>query len=178
MIIYDTETTGLVLPGLVPLKDQPQIIEFAGIKLDDDTLEEVERLDFLVQPGCQLPEEIVKITHITDEMLAGQKPFAAHYADLCSFFLGETTLVAHNLMFDLSLLRFELERIGKQFAFPYPYKQVCTVEASFSLYNKRLHLGELHLCATGTNFKDAHRAMSDTEALVRCVRWLKEKELM
>ena len=38
MIIFDTETTDLVKPGLVPLEDQPHIIEFAGIKLDDFTL--------------------------------------------------------------------------------------------------------------------------------------------
>ena len=177
MIVFDSETTGLVLPGLVPLKDQPQMIEFAGIKLDSD-LEEVERLEFLINPGVPLPQEIVKITSITDDMLKDQRPFAAHYRDLCNFFLGEETMVAHNLQFDLSILRFELERLGRQFAFPYPPVQICTVEASYSLYNKRLHLSELHLLATQGNFKDAHRAMADTEALVRCVRWLQGRDLL
>ena len=178
MIVFDTETTGLVLPGLVPIVEQPQIIEFAGIKLDDFTLEEIERVDFLVNPGRQLPEEITKITGITDDMLVGQKKFAYWYTTLCDFFLGETIMIAHNLEFDKSLLRFELERIGKQFNFPWPFKQICTVEASFSINNKRMNLGKLHEHCTGTDFKDKHRAMNDVEALVSCVRWLKMKEMI
>jgi DNA polymerase III epsilon subunit-like protein len=178
MIIFDTETTGLILPSLVRIEEQPQIIEFAGVKLDDITLEEIERLTFMCNPGCALPEEIIKITSITDEMLKDQEPFASHYHDLCDFFLGEQMMVAHNLDFDKTLLKLELIRIGKEFAFPWPPKQVCTVEASFGINNKRMRLSDLHLHCTGEDFKDAHRAMADTEALVRCVRWLRAESMM
>lgn len=46
-IVFDTETTGLLKPESAPLSEQPQIIEFAGIKVDFDTLEEIDRLEFL-----------------------------------------------------------------------------------------------------------------------------------
>ena len=178
MLILDVETTGLVKPELVPLHEQPQIIEFAGIKLDDYTLEETERLSFLVNPGCTLPEVIVKITGLTDADLKDEQPFASSYHELVNFFIGEYYMVAHNLDFDKSLLKFELMRIGKEFAFPWPPRQVCTVEASYGIQNKRLKLGALHQLVTGTDFKDAHRAMADTEALVRCVRWLRAQGMM
>ena len=178
MIVFDTETTDLVKPGLVPLEDQPHIIEFAGIKLDDFTLEETERLQFLVNPGMALPELITKITGITDEDLKDQEPFASSYHDLCNFFMGEYYMVAHNMDFDKSLLKFELMRIGKEFAFPWAPRQVCTVEASYGIRNKRLKLSALHEICCGEGFKDAHRAMSDTEALVRCVRWLRAQGMM
>lgn len=178
MIIFDTETTGLVMPELVPLIEQPQIIEFAAIKLDDFTLEQTESVQFLVNPGCKLPEEIIKITGISDDMLVNQPPFAAMYHTLCQFFIGENLMVAHNLDFDKSLLKFELMRIGKEFSFPWPPKQVCTVEASFGINNKRMKLSELHMHCTGQDFKGAHRAWEDTKALCTCVRYLVEQGMM
>lgn len=178
MIVFDTETTNLVLPELVALEEQPQIIEFAGIKLDDITLEEVERIEFLVNPGIDLPDIIKEITHISDDMLKDQPFFAEYYHDLVNFFIGERTMVAHNLEFDKNMLKFELMRIGKEFAFPWPATQVCTVAASFPIRNKRMHLSDLHEHCTGHGFKDAHRAMADTEALVRCVKWLHENSML
>jgi DNA polymerase-3 subunit epsilon len=178
VIIFDTETTDLVMPDLVPLEQQPHIVEFAGIKLDDITLEEIERLEFLVNPGIIMSDEVIGIHHITNEMVADLPGLAAHYHDLCNFFIGEATLVAHNLAFDKTMMKFELMRIGKELAFPWPHQQLCTVEASYSINNKRMHLSDLHLLATGEGFKDAHRAMADTEALVRCVRWLREQSMI
>ena len=35
MILFDTETTGLVQAYATPLADQPHIIEFAALKLSD-----------------------------------------------------------------------------------------------------------------------------------------------
>jgi DNA polymerase III alpha subunit (gram-positive type) len=177
-IIFDTETTGLVKPLATPLDDQPQIIEFAAIKVDFDTLEEVDRLEFLVHPGRTLPEEIIKITGITDEMLSDALPFVAHIDPLSKFFLGAQTLIAHNLSFDTSLLRFDLMRNGCEFKFPWCPTQICTVEASFSIRNKRMRLCQLHELAEGAEHKDAHRAMADVEALVRVVKYLRKEGLL
>ena len=35
IIMFDTETTGLLLPEGAPLENQPQIIEFAAIAMDN-----------------------------------------------------------------------------------------------------------------------------------------------
>ena len=178
MIVFDTETTGLLLPGLAPLDAQPRIIEFAAVKLDDFSFEEVETLEFLSEPGFPLPEEIIKITGIKDEDLNGQGSFAMWYKELCGFFLGEETVIGHNLDFDITMLRLELQRIGKEFMFPWPPNQICTVERSFQIRNARMKLGDLHKEATGEGFKDAHRAMADTQALATCVKWMREKGML
>ena len=118
MIVFDLETTGLPKAEGSDLDMQPRIIEFGAIKLDKD-LEEVDRLEFFCNPGHELDPQIIKITGITDEMLKDEKPFVANYLSLCEFFLGEKTIVAHNLPFDRKVLKFELERLDKLTKFPW-----------------------------------------------------------
>lgn len=173
MIVFDTETTGLPAAEGSPLHLQPKIIEFAGIKLHDETLEEQDRLEFLCNPGMPLPEIITKITRLTDKDLESEPPFEANLPRVIDFFLGERVMVAHNVDFDRKLLTYELQRIGMMDRFPWPFHHKCTVEASFSINGHRLNLKKLHTLATGQDFEDAHRAMPDVEALVRCVKYLR-----
>jgi DNA polymerase III epsilon subunit-like protein len=178
MIVFDTETTGLPKPISVPLADQPQIIEFAAIKLNDKTLKELDRLEFLVNPGLPLPAEIVKITRLTDDDLRDKPFFPSYYQRLVDFFFAERFMVAHNLAFDRNLLSYELMRMDKLIQFPWPPRHICTVEQSYHLKNHRLKLTDLHIIATGKAFPEAHRAMHDVEALVRCVRWLRKEKAL
>lgn len=178
MIVFDTETTNLVAPDAAPVEQQPYIVEFAGIKLDDKTLKEVDRLQFLVKPKVPIPLESIQITGITNEMIKNEKPLAAYFPALVDFFFGCRTAVAHNLSFDMTVFRHEFARLGKLTAFPYPPEQICTVERTLQLKGYRLNLGALHRELTGKELKEAHRAMVDVEALVRCVRALRKKGLM
>lgn len=174
MIVFDTETTGLPKPEGSAIGLQPQIIEFAGIKLHDETLEEVARLEFLANPGAPLPEIIIKITGLTDALLAPAKSFGANFKALAEFFLGERCMVAHNVAFDRHLMTFEMTRLGKMNAFPWPIEHKCTVEASMPILGRRMKLGELHKHFFGAEHTEAHRAMPDVEALVGCVRELRK----
>lgn len=180
MIVFDTETTGFDKPGNAPLDKQPKIIEFAGIKVDDGTLEEIGRLEFLVDPQQVITEKIIEVTGITNEMLQDPAvlPFPAHFENLAEFFRGERTMAAHNVGFDRRMLEFDLRRIDKLTRFPWPIQHICTVEASINIKGHRLKLGVLHEHATGEKFGNAHRAMPDTEALLACVRWLRERDLL
>jgi len=178
VIVFDPETTGLVEPEAIPLKKQPQIIEFAAIKLDNETLEEVERFQFLCNPGKELPPQIVKITGINDRMLKGKPSFAHYYNDLVKFFLGEDQLVAHNCSFDVDLMRFELMRMGKLLQFPWPPTHLCTVEKTMPIKGNRLSLTKLHEYLFDKPFPSAHRAMVDVEALTRCVIELRKRDLI
>lgn len=170
MIVFDTETTGIPKPQASKLSLQPQIIEFAAIKLDDETLKEVDRIQFLVNPKVKLPDKIVQITNITDKMLADEKPFNHHFPTLVDFFFGERKMIAHNLGFDRDMLKFEMMRMGTVLNFPWPPIHICTVEATFSMKGHRLKAGDLYEMATGREMKGAHRAMADVEALVEIVK--------
>ena len=96
MIVIDLETTGLLMPEASDLKEQPYIIEFAGIKLDNN-FKSIDSLEFFVNPGFPLPEQIIKITNIKDDDLKDKPPFVSYFDKLAEFFLGEDTIVAHNL---------------------------------------------------------------------------------
>lgn len=172
MIIWDTETTGLVGPIALPLSKQPRIIEFAGIKVDNKTHKEVGRLEFMCRQPTPLTAEIVGITGITDKMLSTKKTFAEHLPELADFFLGETISIAHNLAFDTSMLSMELQRLDYGCRFPWPFHQICTVVESHHLRGHRLSLTKLHNFCFGKDFPSAHRAMADVEALTKCTLWL------
>lgn len=180
MIIFDTETTGLVKAANAPLKSQPQIIEFAAIKVElkGKKFKEVGRLEFLCNPGVQLPEIITKLTGLTYDDVKGEPEFAAFYPDLVKFFLSETTMIAHNVEFDRNLMKFELMRIDRLLQFPWPARHICTIEQSYSIAGRKLSLSALHKVATGEDFEGAHRAMADCEALFRCVQFLHDKGLL
>lgn len=162
-IFWDVETTGLLTNSEDP-KNQPHMVEFAAIKTDDE-LNEVARLEFLCKPPILLTPELIKIHNITNEMLADQKPFQAYYKELCEFFIGVKTMVAHNLPFDLGVLFYELKRLNKHHAFPWPYIHECTMQMSEGEESRKL--GNLHIKYFGEPIPDAHRAMADVEALIK-----------
>lgn len=179
MIIFDTETTGLVGADALPLAKQPKIIEFAAVKLDDKTLKEKAQLEFMVHPGHPLPDDVIKITGIKDDDLKDKPPFQAYFKQLCEFFIGETTVVAHNCTFDMSMMELDLRRLGKQFQFPWPSERKCTVELTNHIKGHRLKLAELYEHATnGGKFSGAHRAINDVKALATIVRWMRKENLI
>ena len=174
MIIFDTETTGLVKAIASDIKHQPRVIEFAAIKLCDETLAELDRLHFLVNPKRPVPPEIVKITKITDKMVEGEKTFIERIEELKNFFDGENNLIAHNLSFDKSILDIELKR-NQVDDFPIPKNLICTIEQSYHIKGIRLNQGRLYEIATdGMKFQGAHRAINDVEALAKCVVYMIE----
>lgn len=178
MIIFDTETTGLVKPDGTPLDQQPEIIEFAAVRVNQD-LEIVDSIEFYCKPDIlPLPSIITKITGITTDQVANEKPFIAYYKQLCEFFVGTKELVAHNCKFDVSLLKFALERIDKVCQFPWPPKHTCTVEATYHIKNRRLKLTQLYQHAFGKELPQKHRAMSDVTDLLEVVKWLREQKLV
>jgi DNA polymerase III epsilon subunit-like protein len=173
MIILDTETTELQKPDIADLASQPHIIEVALIKLNDKW-KEVDRYEALLNPQAPLNnKEHERITGLTEEALKGCPTFLELYEELVDFFVGERVLVAHNLEFDRANLVCELRRIQREFAFPYPPIQICTVERTKHLLGRRLKLVELYEMKMKRKFAQKHRAMPDCEALSEIVREMK-----
>lgn len=168
MIIWDTETTGLLNPSQ-DVKSQPRIIDLAAIQLDPFTGEEVNRFETLIFPDCTLPAEITKITGYRDSDVADAPRFAAvlpHWAEFC---LGERAWLAHNLEFDSGMLYWELVRLGLERAFPYPPVGVCTA-VMFRARLSRVRLVDVYQAVLGKPLDQKHTAMADVEALVEVVR--------
>ncbi len=176
MIVLDTETTDFTKPEMADLVSQPHMIEIALIKLNPKTYAPVDRYEALMKPGVPLnSEQHKKITGLTDESLAGAPIFLELVDELAEFFLGESLLISHNLEFDRGVLVCELRRIGREYAFPFPPQQICTVERTKHLLGRRLKLAELYELKLGRKLNQKHRAMSDAEALVEIVRHMRIK---
>ena len=167
-LVFDTETTGLVKNSLIPLKDQPRIIELFGHLIDTDTDngESVDELEFFANPGMPLEPIITKITGITDSDLRSEKPFSANANRLKQMLIRADSIVAHNLSFDLAMLQNEFSRLGEALASP--TRKICTVEQSEWYCGHRLSLTALHEHLFGEPFAGAHRARHDVDALTRC----------
>lgn len=178
MIVFDTETTGLISNTLLPLRQQPRIIELFCLKLDDVTMEPVDELELLFNPGAPLEEIITQITGITDAMLKDEPTWAAQQDKIVEFFFAQRRMAAHNLSFDRDLLTFELRRTDSERKFPWPPEHICTVEATEHLHGKRLNLTALHVELFGEGFPEAHRARNDVMALSRCYVELVKREII
>jgi DNA polymerase-3 subunit epsilon len=177
MIVLDTETTGLLKPDSITMNLQPYITELYAIKLTDD-LEFISEIDTFINPTVPIPEHIIKLNGITDEMVADAPKFIDIYQQLVDMFLGEKIAIGHNVSFDLGMLYCELTRLSKEFHFPWPQKWICTVEKSLPIENKRLTLSQLHEKATGKPHDGAHRAKADVHATIRGYTWLMEQGLI
>ncbi len=179
-IVFDTETTGLPNHDDTPLDQQPQITELCAIRINAKTCEEVGRINFLIKPNNPITEKMEEMIGITNEMVANEPPFKVRYKEIVDLFLGARYMVAQNVAFDRSLLRFELQRMDKLFQFPWPPVHCCTM-----LTHKKLNGGAgkndmmtLHEHYVGEKFEGAHRAEVDTEALLRVVKAMQERELL
>jgi DNA polymerase III alpha subunit (gram-positive type) len=177
ILVFDTETTGLLKPFGTPLEKQPYIIEFYGCVIDENFSLKREFESFF-SVNFKLPEIIPRITGITDEMLEGQPSFGDMYEDLSDFFTDVDLMIAHNLSFDKDMLVNDLKRIGKADEFHFPRHEMCTVERTMSVAGYRLTLANLHYRMTGKTFGNAHRAKNDVHALVRSVHGAVEKGII
>jgi len=171
--IFDTETTGLLLPELSPLSSQPSIIEFAGVVVDEND-EIIEEIEFLCNPGFKVSEEITRITGIRNDQIVDQPSFEHNEKRVRDFIGSCDAIVAHNLKFDYGMVNNELKRCGTNEDIVWPEK-ICTVEKTMIIKGHRLSLSKLHAHLFGTPFDGAHRAMVDVKALTRCFIELRNK---
>lgn len=94
VVCIDIETTGLHVGS-------GKIVEVGAVKYED--WEPVEAFCTLINPKSPIPAEASEINHITDDMVAGAPEFY-HIIPSLSDFIGNHSLLGHNIMFDLKFL--------------------------------------------------------------------------
>ncbi len=169
MIIFDTETSGLPLHPSAPLSKQPKIIELGLMLLDPKTGAELDSYNQLIDPGEPISAEITKITGITQADVDGQPRFKDVVDDIARFFVRATTVVAHNLPFDKSLLMYDLARCGRSSSLWWPKKEMCTVSLYTPEWGRMPKLTELYAAKIGKPLEQSHRALDDCRALVEII---------
>lgn len=154
-VVFDLETTGLSPADCA-------ITEIGAVVVENGEI--TESYNSFVNPGCHIPEEITKITNITDEMVAdapGQEEALRAFLE----FVDGRVLIAHNAHgFDIRFLKACAERYGVPFGNTY----IDTLPLAQALY---LGLRNYKLDTIGKYLEippfQHHRACDDAKALAQ-----------
>jgi len=173
MMIFDTETTGLVENMTTRMDHQPEIIEFCGIRINPDSGEVLDELDILIKPIIPITDEITKMNNITNEMVEDAPTFKKVASKIRDFIEASAVVVAHNAAFDRDMVDLEFKKL-KMTKVAWPHL-ICSVEQTIHLTGFRLSLSALHEYLFKEKFAGAHRARVDVEALARCMVELRKR---
>ena len=158
LVVFDLETTGLDL-----VKDR--IIQISYIKIKPDGREIRENI--FVNPMRPIPEEVTKLTGITNEMVKDAKPFKEIAAGLANVFTGCDFAGFNSNHFDIPMLAEEFLRAEIDFDF---YKARLIDAHSIFCKMERRSLAAAYQFYCERKMEDdfpPHRADNDTEATYR-----------
>lgn len=162
-VVFDIETT-----GLSPNKDM--ITEIGAVKIEDNKI--IDEFSQLINPQIKIPENIVHLTGITDEMVK-DKPTIEEVLPKFEEFIEDAVLVAHNASFDVGFIRDKFSKIGKRIDNPV----LDTLELSRALF-PQLKSHKLNIIAKHLNVSliNHHRAVDDAKATAEIL--LKSLEIL
>lgn len=160
--IVDIETTGGNASG-------SRITEIAIIIHDGSEI--IGRYETLVNPQKEIPLAIFALTGITNEMVS-DAPIFDDISEKVLEMLTDRIFVAHNVNFDYSFVRHELERAG----FKWTAKKLCTVRAARKIRPGFTSYSLGNLChSLDIPIENRHRAGGDADATVilftRLLEW-------
>jgi DNA polymerase-3 subunit epsilon len=178
VVIFDTETTGLIENHVVKLEGQPHVIELYACRanLDDGSVED--ELNLLLRPPSPelVTKKISEITGLTYDALADAPTFADKSCEILQYLGSRDAIIAHNLSFDMEMVDIECERIGAKME--WPKRKICTVEQTIHVKGFRMNLSLLHEWLFSEKFEGAHRAKTDVTALLRCCVELRKRGMI
>ncbi len=160
-IVLDIETTGLSFRT-------EKITEIGAWRVKDGKI--VDTLEYFVNPEIPIPQRIVELTGITDEMVETAETIDLVMPKFLEF-IGNLKLVAHNADFDVGFLKYNAEILGLNMDNEY----IDSLALSRQLFPefKKHKLGILAE-KFGINVENAHRALDDVITLVKVFRMMIE----
>lgn len=161
LIIFDLETTGLDIAN-------ERIIQLSYIKVEIDGSET--SVNLFINPEKNIPEDVQQLTHITNDMVRGEKTFKQLAENLYKEFSGCDFAGFNSNKFDIPMLAEEFLRAGIDFDF----NKVRLIDASV-IFRKmeRRNLAAAYKFYCGRNMDEdftAHRADEDTLATWKVIQ--------
>lgn len=170
------ELPGYETTGLDPEKDQ--IIELAAALVTENGIELKIDAFCKLPEGEKIPEKIVELTHITDDMLADK---GIDYREACRIFCNmlhsdsEVLLVAHNIQFDLLFILEMFKRCGMVPKAPkLRALDSLTVYKDRAAYPHKLANAIEHY-GLADKVQNSHRAIDDVLALYEVTKAMSEE---
>lgn len=186
-LIFDTETTGFYNPKLAPTHvGQARVIQLAAVLLDDD-LNEAAQYNTLIKPTeyYTMSSGAFNAHGISLEQCA--KEGREHYDvfnGLSCLLNDNICLVAHNIKFDLSMLKVEFENLNRDKP-NLEHQNICTMElmtpicrlplSRKGMFGQKYKWPKLIEAMTfiGKQFQGReHDGLSDARACAEVYRWL------
>lgn len=165
-VIFDIETTGLS-------DRNDRITEIGAVRIKNGEI--IETYNQLINPEVSIPEKIVKLTGITDELVRDE-PRIEEILDEFIEFCGDSILVAHNSSFDMGFIKRNCERLNIEINNPVLDTLYLTRVLFPELKNHKLNTLCKHL---EVPLENHHRAVDDAKAtagiFIKSLEVLKEK---
>ena len=164
--VLDLETTGFSFRT-------EKITEVGIMKYKNG--EVIDSFETFVNPEKPIPERVVEVTHITDDMVKDAPKIEEVFPKILEF-VGDSVLVAHNADFDIGFLKHNAQELGYKLENTY----LDTLRLAKDLFPdyKKYKLG-LIAEKLGIKVEVAHRALDDVDTTVKVFRimldMLKEK---
>jgi len=165
-IVFDYETTGFS-------STNDRITEIGAVLVKNGEI--VDTFSSFVNPHKPIPQKVVELTGITDEMVASA-PDESEIIPKFLEFCGDRLMIAHNAPFDISFTRAAAGRLGIPFNNPY----LDTVPMARALLTDiKNHKLDTVAEALGLGDFNHHRAVDDANVLglifVKLLNMLKEQ---
>lgn len=189
-LFFDTETTGIPISYDAPSSDidnWPRLIQLSWI-LSTETGENISVHDLIIKPnGFKIPKSATAIHGITNQYAQEHGVNLTKAIDLFLNDLSKASLIiGHNISFDKKVLGAELIRLGKldsiqnfaSFCTMKSTANYCKIPDKYGRDYKFPKLQELYFKLFGNNFDDAHNALSDIKATMKCFFELRRKNLI
>lgn len=188
ILYFDTETTGVPLNYKAPSSDTnnwPRLVQLAWILTDEEGTR-IHTGNLVIKPdGFVIPADATKVHGITTQRA---KEEGVPLAEVIERFKSDldmaTYIVGHNIEFDKKIVGAEMIRLGMKDELE-KKKSYCTMQSSIDFCKipgkygyKYPKLQELYKKLFGSEFENAHDAMSDIEATEKCFWELKKRKLI
>ncbi len=152
--VFDIETTGLSFRT-------EKITEIGAIKIKNGEI--IDTFETFVNPEKPIPYEVIKVTHITDDMVRDAETIENVLPKFLEF-VGDSVIVAHNANFDMGFIRHFAELQGIKINNTY-IDTLSLARDMFPEY-KKFKLGII-ADNLGIRVDVAHRALDDVKTLVK-----------
>ncbi|MDF2676086.1 MAG: PolC-type polymerase [Bacillota bacterium] len=160
-IVFDIETT-----GFSTIKDD--IIEIGAVKIKGRKV--IDSFSTFVSINRSIPDKIIELTSITDEMLLGQPEIKEALTSFLSFVGENGVLVAHNANFDVGFIK---EKLKVHFNKDYDPAVIDTLDLSKALMkNVKNHKLNTLTKKLGIKLENHHRAVDDASATAQLFIYL------
>lgn len=169
VIVFDLETT-----GLYP-EQGDMILEIAALPVEGEKIKLNEVFDQLVNPMREIPPHIIKINHITNEMVKNSNTIDLVLPQFLNY-IQDFPMVAHNAPFDIGFIQYFIKKLGFR---ELKNRIVDTLELSKELFSEcKYHNLDAVLQRLGISYDKGKRHRSFDDVYLTALSYIRMRQML